>query len=261
MPKLAAFILLLFSPLFLKAQAWEIGAFGGGSGYTGDLNPNNPLKISGIAAGAFVKYNFDGYLCAKLNYTYGSISGADSTSSSVQMRQRNLSFMTQLNELSVIGEFNFMRYIPEAGQNKFTPFIYLGVGILGYNPQAVYQGQTYDLRPLMTEGQSRPYAKTAFAIPYGAGVKFNFAGKWNLTGDLGYRQPNTNYLDDVAGAYPDKSKLASIIAQALSDRSGEHTGVYSGSPGSQRGDQRNRDSYLFITIGISFTFVTQKCYF
>jgi hypothetical protein len=258
--KLAALIILICAPICLKAQTWEIGGFGGGSGYMGELNPNNPLKVSGIAAGAFVKYNFNGYLSAKLNFTYGSISGADSTSNVPQIRARNLSFNTSLDEFSVIGEFNFFKYIPEVGQNKFTPFIYLGIGVVGYNPTAVYDGQTYDLRPLMTEGQSKPYSRTAFAVPYGAGIKYNFSGKWNLIGDIGYRQPNTGYLDDVSGNYPDRSKLSSTLSQIFADRSGEQTGVYIGSPGSQRGDSR-RDTYLFVTVGVSFTFVTSKCYF
>src|ERR1700710_2834455 len=114
MPKFVIFFLFIFISFNLQAQTWEIGGFAGGSAYMGDLNQNNPVKISGIALGAFVKRNFDGYLSAKLNFTYGQIKGADSTSSNPQFRQRNLSFATQLNELSLIGEFNFLRYIPEA---------------------------------------------------------------------------------------------------------------------------------------------------
>jgi hypothetical protein len=262
MPKFVAFLFLLFLSFNLQAQTWEVGGFVGGAGYMGDLNQNNPLKISGVSAGVFIKRNFDGYLSAKLQYNFGQIAGADSTSSNLQTRQRNLSFQTQLNELSVIGEFNFFKYIPEAGQNRFTPYIYLGIGVVGYNPQANYQGQTYDLRPLMTEGESKPYSKLAFSIPYGAGVKYNFSGKWNFNADIGYRHPSTDYLDDVSGVYPNRTKLSSDLARALSDRSGEvNGGLDIGSPGSQRGDLRPKDTYLFINLGISFTFVSSKCYY
>ncbi|MGZ3836033.1 MAG: type IX secretion system protein PorG, partial [Mucilaginibacter sp.] len=246
MPKFVIFLLLIFLSLNLQAQTWELGGFAGGSAYMGDLNPNNPVKVSGIALGAFAKRNFDGYWSAKLNYTFGQISAADNTSSSAQFRQRNLSFTTQLSELSVIGEFNFMKYIPEAGENKYTPFIYLGVGVVGYNPQATFQGHTYDLRPLITEGQTKPYGKVALAFPYGIGVKYNITGKWNLTADIGYRNPTTDYLDDVSGNYPDKSKLPNDVSKALSDRSGENTGIYYGTPGSQRGDLRPKDTYMFV---------------
>jgi hypothetical protein len=231
MPKFAITILLIFIAFNLQAQTWELGGSLGGSGYMGDLNPNNPLKISGIAAGGYIQRNFNGYISAKINYTYGKIAGADSTSSNLQTRQRNLSFKTSLNEVSLIGEFNFLNYIPDVTNNRYTPFIYLGFGIAGYNPQAVYMGQTYDLRTLMTEGEGKPYSKTAYSIPYGAGVKYNIGGKWGLTFDIGYRQPDTDYLDDVSGNYPDPSKLSSNIARILSDRSGEKTGIYIGKPG------------------------------
>jgi hypothetical protein len=42
--------------------------------------------------------------------------------------------------VGIIGEFNFMKYIPDAGPNKFTPFIYAGVGIAAYDPRTVYNG-------------------------------------------------------------------------------------------------------------------------
>jgi opacity protein-like surface antigen len=261
MPKFLAVIFLLFITYNLQAQTWEVGGFGGGAGYMGDLNQNNPVKISGVAVGGFVKRNFNGYLSARLGYTYGNISGADSTSSDPQTRSRNLSFKTTLSEVSMVAEFNFMKYIPSVSQNYYTPFIYVGVAYAGYNPQAVYNGQTYNLRPLETEGQTKPYSNTAISIPYGAGIKYNFAGSWNIMADIGYRNPNTDYLDDVKGVYADKTLMKNPIAQALSDRSGERTGLYLGTPGTQRGDFKSRDTYLFIGFSISYTFITQKCYY
>ena len=255
---LFCFLLLSFS---LKAQTWDLGGSLGAAGYMGDLNPSNPLKISGPALGIFGSRNFDGYWSLKLKYTFGIIAAADNNSSSLQLQQRNLSFRTFLNEGALTGEFNFFKYIPEVGQNKFTPFIYLGVGALGYNPQAKYNGHYYDLRPLTTEGQSKPYPTVALTIPYGAGIKYNFMGKWNFIADIGYRNPYTDYLDDVSGLYPAKNKLSSPLAQTLSDRSGEQTGVYIGTPGTQRGDGRPHDTYFFINLGISFTFISTKCYY
>ena len=261
MPKSALFILFIFISFNLQAQTWELGGFLGGSAYMGDLNPNNPVKLSGIAAGALVQRNFDGYISAKLNYTYGQISANDANSGSQQFRDRNLSFTTQLNELALIGEFNFMKYIPEAGENRYTPFLYAGIGVVNYNPQATYMGQVYDLRPLTTEGQSKPYSRMAMTIPYGVGFKYNFSGTWNIIADIGYRKPNTDYLDDVSGNYAIKSKLPNDLSRALSDRSGENTGVYIGIPGTQRGDLQKRDTYMFVGFTLTFTFVTSKCYY
>ena len=258
--KYIAFVLFIFISINLKAQTWEIGGAAGGSGYMGDLNPNNPLKVSGIAISGFIKRNFDGYLSAKLNYTYGSISAADSNSNDQQFRARNLSFSTSLFEISVLGEFNFLKYIPEAGKNKFTPYIFVGVGSLSYYPAITYQGQKYDARAYVTEGEKKGYPTTAISIPYGAGVKYNILGKWTIMVDIGYRNPNTDYLDDVSGVYPVKHP-GLTLTNAFSDRSGEKTGNYIGAAGTQRGDLNPRDTYFFLQLGLSYTFVTKRCYF
>jgi len=257
MLKFAVTILFIFFSFSLQAQTWELGIGGGGSGYMGDLNPGNPLKFSGIAASGFVKRNFNKYFSAKFAYTYGNIAGADSTSSNQQFRERNLSFKTHLNEFSLVGEFNFMEYLTDISTNRYTPFVYLGISTVGYNPTAVYDGHIYDLRPLRTEGE-KEYPNSAIGIPYGVGIKYNFYGKWNLIADIGYRQPNTDYLDDVSGYYPDPATLPNNLSRALSNRSSV-AGV--GEPYTQRGDLRGRDTYMFMQISISYTFVTSKCYF
>lgn len=259
MPKFVLFILLIVISFNLQAQTWEFGGSLGEAGYMGDLSPNNPLKVSGIAGGVFFKRNFDGYWSVRLNGTMGRISAADSNSSSQQFRNRNLSFTTLLDEVSLTGEFNFMSYIPDAGKNKFTPYIFLGIAAVNYSPTTLYKGQSYNLRDYRTEGQAKSYPKTAFSIPYGAGFKCNIAGNFTLGFEIGYRHPNTDYLDDVSGYYPKRS--GDPVSVALADRSGELTGVYTGSPGTQRGDLRSRDTYFFTQFTLSYTFVTERCYF
>ncbi|QJD94677.1 outer membrane beta-barrel protein [Mucilaginibacter robiniae] len=245
----------------VQAQSWELGVTMGGAGYLGDLNQRNPLKVSGLATGAFLKRNFNGYFSAKASYMHAQIEGADSTSKYEQFRNRNLSFATPLNEVALTGEFNFLEYIPSISKNLFTPFIYAGVGAVKYNPQATYQGVVYDLRPLTTEGQSKPYRQTAVTLPFGVGIKYNVAGRLNLIADLGYRSARTDYIDDVSGLYADKSVFSNPVAAALSDRSGERLGYNIGAAGSQRGDLRKHDTYWFLGFTISYTFITEKCYY
>lgn len=255
MAKSLAVLLLLFFSVTARAQTWEFGGFAGGAGYMGDLNQNNPFKISGIAGGAFVKRNFDGYLSLKLGYTYGVIKGADSLSQNAQERSRNLSFTTQLNELSLTGEFNFMKYIPSVSQSVYTPYIFGGIAYTGYTPKTTYLGQTYNLRTIKTEGVA--YPANTIAVPFGLGIKYNIAGRLTLGTELGYRIAYTDYIDDVSGVYADKSELSTPLAVALSDRSANQIGV----AGTQRGDLRPKDTYMFIGLSLSYTFITQKCYY
>ncbi|OOQ61166.1 type IX secretion system protein PorG [Mucilaginibacter pedocola] len=261
MLKLYAALLLTFFCCTAYAQAtWEIGGSAGGAGYIGDLNPS-PFKPSGGSGAIFIKRNFNGYLSARANYQWGKIAGADSTSSSEQLRNRNLSFTDKLSELSLMAEFNFMKYIPDAGKNKYTPYIFLGIGSTSFSPRTIYQGNEIELRELRTEGQTSAYKTNTLVIPYGAGIKYNIGGKWTMGAEVGYRYTRTDYLDDVSGLYAYPGTLPNATSLALADRSGERTGTYIGRPGTQRGDLRSKDIYAFFGFTLSYTFVTEKCYY
>jgi len=261
MPKFLLFFFIGFIAFAYSAQAqtWEIGASVGGSGYIGDFNPNNPLKFTDPAFGLFVKRNFNDVFSLKFGVTHATISGSDSQSPNLQMQNRNLSFFSNLDEFSLIGEINFLPYVPQIGKNVITPFIFAGIASTAYNPMATYNGTDYELRNLTTEGQASPYKESAIAVPYGAGIKYNVGGQFTLIVDLGYRSTNTGYLDDVYGPYADKSTLSTDIAKILSDRSGERGSGYIGSAGSQRGNFR-KDTYMFLNFTVSFTFLSDKCY-
>ncbi len=259
MRKLFGLLFLLLVSYACFAQNWEVGGFAGSSGYMGDFNQNNPFKFTDFAIGAFAKKNFNGYFSAKLGYTYGKIRGADSLSSNAQLRNRNLSFFSAINEVSLTGELNFFNYLPGISLKRWSPFMFAGVALVNYDPKTTYKGNTYVLRPLKTEGEQKEYPYNALSIPYGVGVKVNFYKSWSLALELGYRTAFTGYLDDVSGVYANKSNLINADSRILSDRSGEKNGYYIGSPGSQRGNFKNRDTYMITGLSISYTFLSQKC--
>ena len=95
------------------------------------------------------------------------------------------------------------------------------------------------------------------SIPYGAGVKYNITGNWNVIGEVGYRTAFTDYLDDVSGNYP--ADLRSITSNPTRDNLSDPSPTKVGSPGTQRGDFRKRDTYMFMGISLTYTFVSLKC--
>jgi len=258
----SAFIVLflLFMAIQSKAQeaTWEIGLAGGGAGYIGDLNPSNPLKISGLSGGLFVKRNFNSYLGLRLNYTYGQIRADDAKSIHAQFQERNLRFKTDLNEFSTLLDFNFFNFSAGSGGRRFTPYLFAGVGAVVFKPTATYHGVTYRLDYQLTEGQPDGYKNYALSIPYGGGIRYNYKDAWTIFSEIGYRNAYTDYLDDVSGVYPVNPRYVGNGADQvnLSDPSLHQIGV----AGTQRGDFRKRDTYLFVSVGISFTFVNSKCY-
>lgn len=264
--KLAVFIviaLLLNTSAF--AQRFEVGMNAGGSSYLGDLNQYNPVKISGMNAGAFVKLNFDPHWGLGFHYNYGKIKANDADSKYEHLRERNLNFSTSLNEASLLLDFNLLDMYANNGRQKFSPYIFLGGGLVIFEPKTFYQGEEYKMRLYNTEGQSENYKKYAITIPYGVGIRYKLKEQWTVFSQIGYRTAFTDYLDDVSGVYPNANAWDNTgtggIGQPLSDRSGEiNNGQNIGKPGMQRGDFRKRDTYMFVGIGITYTFVSSKCF-
>ncbi|WP_406823658.1 DUF6089 family protein [Pedobacter sp. KACC 23697] len=257
--------LLIFCAQVVHAQrtvvgdpSWEVGMMAGGAGYMGDLNQNNPLQISGLSGGAYVKRNFNQYVGIRLNYTYGQIRADDASSGNEQFRERNLRFKTTLNEFSGLVDFNFFNFNLGGGTRQFTPYLFTGVGLLVFKPTVDVYGEKYRLDRLATEGQDNSYKNAVLTIPYGLGLRYNYKDTWSVFTELGYRTPLTDYIDDVSGRYPTNPVLVKSGDSwvNLSDPSANQIGA----PGTQRGDFRKRDTYLFVSIGISFTFVSSKCY-
>jgi len=260
--QLIALILVFFFAAKSKAQVWELGLAAGGAGYVGDLNPTQPLKVSGLHLGAFVKANFDPNWAVSFNYNNGKIKADDAKSKYAQFRQRNLSFSNTLHELSFMVDFNFFDYFAGGGYSRFSPYLYTGVGAVLFSPKTTYQGTEYKLALYDTEGID--YKTYALAVPFGAGVKYNFKTNWTVMANIGYRNAYTDYLDDVGDKYPDPDSFSGDAAErdlriALSDRSRE-LGYQLGGKDIQRGDFRKRDTYMFVGIGITYTFVSQKCF-
>ncbi|MEJ7560525.1 MAG: DUF6089 family protein [Pedobacter sp.] len=250
----------------MQAQVFEVGVEGGGAGYIGDLNQTNNFKISGVSAGGYVKANLDPYWAVGIHYTYGRIKADDLKSSNEQFRMRGLNFNNDLHEVSLQVDFNFLDYFSGGGTKNFSPYIFTGGGLLFFSPKGVYpdpitgKNEWYRLRFYKTEGQQSVYRNFAITIPYGVGAKFRLKDNWGLITQIGYRTAFTDLIDDVSGSYPvpNPDDIDPDDVKAVKAMLTRPTGV--GIPKTQRGDFRKRDSYMFVGIGISFTFVSQKCY-
>lgn len=254
---IAAFCILFKAA---DAQTTEVGINAGASGYMGDLNPKNPFDVSGVAFGAFVKRNLDPYWAIGIHYNHGKIKDNDATSSDGSFNARNLNFSTPLNELSLQVDFNFLEYFAGGGTKNFSPYIFAGIGGVLFNPRAVYQGQEYELRYYQTEGKS--YKNYAVSIPFGVGMKARISDHFAVFTQIGYRTAHTDYLDDVGDLYPVADVYGKIDASHpktinLSDPSQLPRNW---NPGGQRGDYVKRDTYFFIHVGISYTFLSDKCF-
>lgn len=251
------------------AQEWEFGLNIGAMGYVGDLNPNNPLAFNRPAFAANVRYGFTPFHGLKLSYTKGAVAADDADSDIEFNRLRNLNFNSPIDEIALTYEHYFYPFFPGSEDLRFTPYVFIGIAGLRFEPKTEFQGNTVSLRELGTEGQgttlnkNEKYRNTTLAIPFGIGFKYNFVSNFNIGVELGYRNTFTDYLDDVSKNYVDKTELATQngqLASDLSDRSAEvNNGVNLGENFTERGDASRRDFYMFTGITISYTLTPIKC--
>src|ERR1700754_1234834 len=130
-------------------QEGEYGFSAGASHYFGDLNPNPRFNRPNLALGAFFRKQFNNYVALRVAAHYAFLGYSDKYNTQNEfMRRRNLSFNTNIWELTLQGDFNFFKFVPGSEYFRFTPYITFGVGVFNYDPYAYYQGQKVFLRPL-----------------------------------------------------------------------------------------------------------------
>lgn len=253
---------------FQYVQDAEIGITAGVAHYFGDLNNHFRVNRPKAAIGAFYRKQFGNYVAARLSGHYMQLGYSDRYNSSEFERSRNLSFNTNIFELTLQGDFNFFKFIPSDPSYAFTPYITLGVGIFSYDPYAMLEGTKYYLRPLHTEGQTfyqnrKPYGTMALCFPLGFGFKYAFTDNLSVSMELGYRFTNTDYIDDVSTTYVGIDKFPNPgggknVAGLLQDRSYE-LGTPIGVEGRQRGWSKQKDQYLIAEIGLALSLTSYRC--
>jgi len=246
-------IALLFWSVTVMGQYHSIGAMIGTSYYVGDINPalSIPNRFN-LGGGLIYRYNINDRIAFKANVLYGRVYAHDKDVNNNWQANRNLHFRSDIWEFGGQFEVNFLTY--EIGDNRrpSSPYLFLGISIFRFNPQAEFNGRWVDLQPLGTEGQGIEgfddrYSLTSVSIPMGIGFKFNI---WkNLGGavEWGIRRTFTDYLDDVSTTYVDADVLIEgngPLSAELADRSLTPLGPDGTNAGYQRGETLTNDWYI-----------------
>jgi hypothetical protein len=253
-------------------QEGEIGISAGAAHYFGDLNPDPRFNRPKPSIGLFFKKQFGNYVALRIAGHYAQLGYSDIYNQKNEfMHRRNLSFNTNLWELSLQGDFNFYRFDPRDENLRFTPYLTFGVGVFNYDPYTYLNGQKVYLRPLGTEGQGsalypdrKSYGSMAICLPLGAGLKYSLNPRMNLAFELVYRFTNTDYIDDVSTTYAPDAQPQFLpdgkptVWYQLQDRSNQ-TGTAIGIKGRQRGYSNQKDSYLMAELMLSFNLTSYKC--
>ncbi len=250
---------LLAWATFLQAQDFEGGIYFGALVYSGDLSPKILPRYTRFvepAGGIVFRYRNRGVLGIRGSLTYGNLRGDDARSA---YPTRELAFQTNLLEAAVVGEWylipdNFLGDSP-----LLTPYLFGGVAVFHFDPEAQFESGYVALQPLGTEGQGLSdyepaYNRTQVAIPVGAGLRLLLGKRGTLSMELSVRKLFTDHLDDVSGAvvdyreiYEEKGELTARLSRP--DFSPEEVN-YINNLYRRGGDWF--DSYL--SLGISYTY-------
>ena len=275
--KITAIVSLVIGLQSAKAQLMEpfvhqgeVGVSVGLAHYFGDLNPNSAINRPKMAAGIFFRKQINNYIGIRLSGDFALVGYSDIYSSNPVQAARNLSFNSNIWELSLAGDFNFFEFHPGFEGYNFTPYVGLGIGVFSFDPYAYLAGEKYLLRTLGTEGQGssaypnlQPYNPLAISIPFTLGLKYALSPKTNFFAELTYRFTNTDYLDDVSGLYapdafpplPDGSPSPGFLLQDRSYETGSSIGV----KGKQRGNGLQKDAFATLKVGLSFNLQSYRC--
>ena len=227
------------------------------------------------AASVGIFYKFDSFLSARLMATRGSVTADDAQNPKRSLRKRNLSFFSPITALDAQVVFDFTpSERPYYRRRPMIPFVFTGISVFAFKPQAELNGEFVELQPLGTEGQylpdpdnlyPSPYSLYNIAVPMGIGVRYRVGQNWDISGELGYRKTFTDYLDDTSTYFPDMQELLfhNPTAFLLADRTnmaystdGKKLSQY---PNSKRGNQNLNDGFFYTNITVSYILDVVRC--
>lgn len=244
----------------------ELLLLGGGMNYIGDLNDQSALSLPRPAGGMGLRFRLDNRWALRGEFSYGSVACEEDYN-----KLRNLSFKSDILELSFLAEFNFAPFGPGPTERFWTPYLFGGLAVFHFNPMAKYSlgnGEEHwaALQPLCTEGQGsaqypdrKLYPLMQVSMPFGMGIKIRLGKAFSLAAEYGFRMTWTDYLDDVSKTYVGSDLLMNnaddgLLAAQLADRSGEVVDGYVNAVGIKRGDDSLDDwyAYFHLSLGVSF---------
>ncbi len=227
---LIAFVVMAFFTTSTYSQQVEIGAFGGGANFIGDVGKTNYILPNTPVGGLIAKWNRSARHALRLTLLYAKISADDAKSSDTRRQQRGYSFDNTIAEASLGIEFNFWEFDLTNPLPQSTPYLYTGLTYFRADHVWLKNGRGNNL---VNEGTNWD-----FAIPMVMGYKEAVTEHIIGAFEIGARYTLTDNLD---GSWPE-----------------EYLGRRE--PSAEFGNRNTNDWYVFTGITFTFTFGRKPCY-
>ena len=258
-----------------------LGDLGGANQVGRHLIQDYDFKATRPVISAGFRYKNHRMFAFKAMLEMGLLAGNDAYTKDIYRQNRNLSFLSPIVELSVQGEWYFIKEkrtnvyritgVKGKKKRKYTMYLFGGVGTFFYSPSAKgSDGARHGLRKLNTEGQGLPggpkkYSNFNVCIPVGVGYKYNFTKQWSIGAELGFRKTFTDYIDDVSGVYYDNAAIKAAYGDVAAMMADPSLGNIKGATmpngdgtGAQRGETKYKDSYMFLEFNVNYKFTKKR---
>ncbi len=257
-----------YAQSLFKTGAYQIG-FGastllgdlGGSLGAGSINSIKDFDDETVGYNLSIAsdWGFSKRVELRTNFNYVSLNANDKYSEELSRKLRNLSVKTNVLELVPSIKINFLTHPKQStkiSHKKKLSQIYtcLGIGFIYYNPKAKYNGKSYSLKSLKTEGQgleggAKPYSGFSYIIPITIGFHNEIKKGTFLFYEFTLRKSFTDYLDDVSTVYYDNDKLAASKGNVAAELADRNLGLQNNKQGVKRGNSENKDNYFTFNFG------------
>ena len=219
-----AFLFCFFIFDTLKAQDHELGFWGGGTNFIGDIGSATYLNPNDFGLGVVYKIFLTKQYHLRVGLNIFQLKASDNVSALSTRQERNLSFRSFFGEINTVLEFNFLNFKFKKSQKGWSPYFFLGISFLGYDSVDFSSQDVVTNKKIFT-----------FAVPFGIGAKLKMSSNFILGAEIGPRYTFTDYLDGV-NTRGDLGNNLEI-----------------------RGDLHNNDWYVLSGIYITYVFDTCFC--
>jgi len=239
-------VCLFWTSSFLPAfgQKYEIGGGLGAAVYSGDLIRLIDPSQADIQGTLFGKRNFDNVWTLKVGLSTAKLGGSDEIKPiDIVSERRSAVFKGGVIEFSAIMEFNFLDFLRNDSEFRFSPYAFFGLGYSYFILKGVNASE------LGSEGEF--YQVPTPVIPFGGGVKYRLDNRWTLSAEIGFRPTMTDNLDRIDSRLP-------AIPRYMPPPNAT-TGI---TPpyGINFGNPYTKDWYYFAGLTISYAIFDTKCF-
>ncbi|MCD6565515.1 MAG: hypothetical protein J7K53_06190 [Bacteroidales bacterium] len=152
----------------------DLGIFGGGSYYLGDINQSKQFYSLSYALGGLYRFNINPRYTIRCSIFYGNLQADDQDFNNRFQQSRDNSFSGTVLDATLQFEFNFMPYSTFGRAGEYTVYTTGGIGVAFIN----------------ISGPSSP-----LVIPFGVGAKVNLGKKMGIGIEWGLRKMFYDKLD------------------------------------------------------------------